>query len=58
MGQRRALGTLFGLLALALAGVAFESVRGAGGSPGRWIIALAAAAIAVWLATLAFRALR
>jgi hypothetical protein len=58
MGQRRALGTLFALLALALAGVAFESARSAGGSAGRWIIAFAAAAIAVWLATLSFRALR
>jgi hypothetical protein len=58
MGQRRALGTLFALLALALAGVAFESARGAGGSVGRWVIAVAAAAIAVWLGTLSFRALR
>jgi hypothetical protein len=58
MSQRRALGTLFGLLAVALAGVAFEAARGAGGAAGRWIVAVAAAAIAVWLATLAARALR
>ena len=58
MGQRRALGTLFALLALALAGVAFEAARGAGGAVGRWIVAAAAATIAVWLATLAVRALR
>jgi hypothetical protein len=58
MGQRRALGTLFALLALALAGVAFEAARGAGGAAGRWIVAVAAAAIAVWLGTLAIRALR
>jgi hypothetical protein len=56
--QRRALGVLFSLLAVALAGVAYASASGAGGSPGRWIVALAAAAIAVWLATLAWRALR
>ena len=56
--NRRALGTLFALLALALGGVAFGAARGAGGSPGRWIVAVAAAALAVWLATLAFRALK
>jgi hypothetical protein len=56
--QRRALGALFTLLALALAGVAYESAHGAGGSAGRWIVAAASAAIAIWLATLAFRALR
>ena len=58
MGQRRALGTLFALLAVALAGVAFEAARGAGGSAGRWIVAAAAGAIALWLASLAVRALR
>ena len=52
------MGTLFALLAIALAGVAFEAARGAGGSAGRWVVAVAAAAIAVWLATLAARALR
>jgi hypothetical protein len=56
--QRRALGALFVLLALALGGVAYESAHGAGGSAGRWVVAVAAAAIAVWLATLAWRALR
>ena len=49
---------MFALLALALAGVAFEAARGAGGAAGRWIVAVASAAIAVWLATLAVRALR
>jgi hypothetical protein len=58
MGQRRALGTLFALLAVALAGVAFASARGAGASVGRWVIAVAAGAIAVWLAALSVRALR
>jgi hypothetical protein len=56
--QRRSLGALFALLALALAGIAFESARGAGGSAGRWIVAVAAAAIAVWLGSMAWRALR
>jgi hypothetical protein len=56
--QRRALGVLFALLALALAGIAFASANGANGSAGRWIVAVAAAAIALWLASLAWRGLR
>ena len=56
--NRRALGALFALLAFALAGVAFEAARGAGGAAGRWIVAFAAAALAVWLGTLAVRALK
>jgi hypothetical protein len=56
--QRPALGALFALLALAFAGVAFAAGNGAGGQAGRWIIALAAAVLAVWLASMAFRALR
>jgi hypothetical protein len=56
--QRPALGALFAFLALAFAGGAFAAGYGAGGEVGRWVIALAAAALAVWLATMAFRALR
>jgi hypothetical protein len=55
--QRTALGALFLLLALAFAGIAYGSIaagRGAGG----WVIGLAAAVLAAWLASLAFRALR
>jgi hypothetical protein len=52
------MGALFALLALAFAGVAFAAGNGAGGQAGRWIIALAAAVLAVWLASMAFRALR
>ena len=37
--QRSALGALFSLLALALAGVAFAAGYGAGGHAGRWVIA-------------------
>ena len=58
MTQRPALGALFALLALAFAGVAFAAGNGAGGQIGRWIVALAAAALAVWLASLAYRTLR
>ena len=56
--QRPALGTLFALLALAFAGGAFVAAYGAGGEVGRWIVALAAGVLAVWLATMAFRTLR
>jgi hypothetical protein len=58
ISQRRALGALFAFLALALGGVAFAAGWGAGGSAGRWIVAFAAASVAVWLASLALRALR
>jgi len=56
--QRTALGALFALLALGFAGVAFAAGYGAGSEPGRWIVAAAAAALAVWLAALAARAWR
>jgi hypothetical protein len=56
--QRPALGALFALLAIAFAGVAFAAGYGAGGEAGRWIIAFAAAALAVWLGSLAFRTFR
>jgi hypothetical protein len=58
MSQRPALGALFSLLAIALAGVAFAAGNGAGGQAGRWIIAFASAALAVWLASMAYRAFR
>jgi len=51
--QRRALGALFLLLALAFGGIAF-----AAGTAEEWIIVGAAAAIALWLAAMAFRGLR
>ena len=58
MRQRPALGALFALLAVAFAAGAFAAGYGAGGEVGRWIVALAAAALAVWMASMAFRALR
>jgi hypothetical protein len=51
--HRRALGALFLLLALAFGGIAF-----AAGAAEEWIIVAAAAAIGLWLAGLAARALR
>ncbi|MFL5944754.1 MAG: hypothetical protein ACJ74D_06810 [Gaiellaceae bacterium] len=58
MKQRRALGALFFLLAVGLAGIAVGAIRGARDEGVGWAIAVAAAALAVWLASMAFRALR
>jgi hypothetical protein len=52
------MGALFSLLALAFGGLAFVAGHGAEGAAGRWIVALAAAALAIWLASLALRAFR
>jgi hypothetical protein len=52
-GQRRALGALFAALTLAFGGIA-----AAAAFAGQWVIAAAALALALWLAGLAFRALR
>ena len=51
--QRRALGALFLLLAVAFAGIAF-----AAGTAREWIIVGAAGAIALWMVGLAARGLR
>ena len=56
--QRPALGALFSLLAVGFAGVAFAAGYGAGGETRRWVVVVAAAALALWLATMAVRALR
>jgi hypothetical protein len=56
--QRRALGALFSLLALGFAGIAFAAATSGGGALRRAIVAAAAGILAVWLATLAARALR
>ena len=56
--QKRALGALFGGLAAALIAVAVAAIAGAGASLGRWVIALAALAIAAWLGSLALSAFR
>ena len=50
--QRRALGTLFLVLTLVFAGLAV-----AAGLAGQWVIAAAAAVLAVWMAGLALRGL-
>ena len=54
--QRRALGALFLLLAVGFAGVAAAAIAARAGARS-WVIALAAAALALWLLGLAVRAL-
>jgi hypothetical protein len=56
--QRRALGALFLVLALVLAGIAAAAADAARHEAGLAVIAFAAGALAVWLGLLAFRALR
>jgi hypothetical protein len=55
--QRRALGALFLVLALIFAGIAAAAVRARAGA-GPWLIAVAAAVIALWLGGLALRSWR
>jgi hypothetical protein len=56
--QRRALGALFALLALAFAGIVYAVLSSDAGVAVRVVIAAAAGALAVWLGSLAARALR
>jgi hypothetical protein len=56
--QRRALGALFLLLAIGFAGIAYAAVYGASNVGAGWAIGLAAAALAVWFASMAYRALK
>jgi hypothetical protein len=46
------------MLALGFAGVAFAAGYGAGPEARRWIVVVAAGVLALWLGTLALRALR
>jgi hypothetical protein len=56
--QRRALGLLFATLAAVLAAVGVAALVGTGGGAGRWLVAVAALAIAGWLASLGAAALK
>jgi hypothetical protein len=56
--HRRALGALFFLLAIGFAGVAYGAATGARHEAIGWVIASAAAALAVWLGSMAIRALK
>ena len=49
---------LFTVLAAVLAAIAAAALIGAGGSASRWLIAVAALALAGWLASLALAAFR
>jgi hypothetical protein len=53
--QRRALGALFFVLAIAFAGIAYAGFAAGGGAV---VIGIAAAAIALWLSSMAARGLR
>jgi hypothetical protein len=55
VSQRRALGVLFGVLALGLAAIAVFSALEGGRAV---VVALAAGAVALWLGDMARRALR
>ena len=56
--QRRALGALFTVLAAVLVAVAAAALIGAGGTAARWLIGVAALALAGWLGSLALSAFR
>jgi hypothetical protein len=56
--QRRALGVLFTVLGLAFAAVAVAALADAGGGARRWLIGVAAVAVALWFASLAAGAFR
>ncbi|MDQ2983223.1 MAG: hypothetical protein M3R70_04770 [Actinomycetota bacterium] len=57
-GHRRALGALFFVLAIVFLGIAVEAGAAARDTPGLVVVATAAAAIALWLGSLAYRSWR
>ena len=56
--QRRSLGALFLVLAIAFAGIAAAAAEAVDSQPGLVVVVIAAGAIALWLLTLAVRNLR
>ena len=56
--QRRSLGALFLVLAIAFAGIAATAAEAVDSEPGLVVVVIAAGAIALWLLTLAVRNLR
>lgn len=56
--QRKALGVLFGLIAVFFVGIAATAFDAARDQSWIWVIVLAAGALALWMASMAFRALR
>jgi hypothetical protein len=57
-GQRRALGALFLVLAIAFAGIAAAAIEAVDSEKGLLVVVIAAGAIALWLLTLSIRNLR
>jgi Na+-transporting NADH:ubiquinone oxidoreductase subunit NqrE len=55
--QRRALGALFALIAIFFVGIAAAAFEAARDESLLWIIVLAAGALALWMASMAYRAL-
>jgi hypothetical protein len=55
--QRRALGALFLLITIFFVGVAASAFEAARDESWIWVIVLAASALAVWMGSMAFRAL-
>jgi len=53
--RRRPLGVLFAVLAVGFAAIALFAANAGGGA---WVIAVASGALAVWMAELAYKALR
>jgi hypothetical protein len=56
--QRRALGLLFGMLALVFAATGVAALVGAGGGAKGWVVAVGALALGAWLASLAVSSFR
>jgi Na+-transporting NADH:ubiquinone oxidoreductase subunit NqrE len=56
--QRRALGVLFGLIAIFFVGIAATAFEAARDEAWIWVIVLAAGALALWMVSMAVRALR
>jgi Na+-transporting NADH:ubiquinone oxidoreductase subunit NqrE len=56
--QRRALGVLFALIAIFFVGIAATAFEAARDEAWIWVIVLAAGALALWMGSMAFRALR
>jgi hypothetical protein len=46
------------MLAVAFAGMGFAAAYGAGTDLGRWVVVIAAASLALWLGSMAIRALK
>jgi Na+-transporting NADH:ubiquinone oxidoreductase subunit NqrE len=56
--QRLALGVLFALIAIFFVGIAATAFEAARDEAWIWVIVLAAGALALWMGSMAFRALR